>query len=163
MTVADAVRGGIRSTASPVRAIDAGCGWTCPGRLVSAATPDSRRATHSQLARYQRAPDATDGRWRCAQSALGRIPRTQPASPVSAARAASSAAARVSSQVTARPIGVPSAAAVTSVGPWPSTAIARIETGSPPARSSAVIARIAAHHAAGSCSTAPLAPSVTRG
>ncbi len=90
-----------RSTRSPVVAARSRSGWTRPGRSVSAATPDRRRAIHSQLARYQRAPPATAGSCRSAQRALGRMPRTQPLSPVASARAVSSSPARVSSQVSA--------------------------------------------------------------
>ena len=110
--------------ARPVRDAIVRSGWTCPGRLVSAATPVSRSPTHSQLARCQRASASAPRSWRSTHSAFGRMPRTQPPSPVAASRSASSRPERVSSQVIARRTGRPSAAAVTSVGPCPSIPIA---------------------------------------
>ena len=65
------------------------------------ATPASRKASHSQVARYQRVAAATAGSCRSTQSAAGRPPSAQPRTPVAAVRSSASAVARVSSQVIA--------------------------------------------------------------
>jgi hypothetical protein len=159
-TVPAAIGGAIFAAGIPAASSTCFEGNGCPSTRLVAATPVSRIATASQVARYQHVAEAAAGSRRSSQSAAGRPARLQPRSPVAAASSAASAVDRVSCQMIAGCVARPDSSSGTNVGPWPSIPIAQTSPASS-RTSSRTASAIAPHHASGSCSARPVAGSAS--